>query len=47
LVDELNRAVSGEECSGYVTAPAVVNMDGAKAMGDSSIFDPENGYREA
>jgi len=47
LVDELNRAVSGAECSGYVTAPAVVTMDGAKAMGDSPIFDPENGYREA
>ena len=47
LVDELNRAVSGEACSGYVTAPAVVTMDGAKAMGDSPIFDPENGYREA
>lgn len=47
LVDELNRAVSGEECSGYVTAPAVVTMEGAKAMGDSPIFDPENGYREA
>lgn len=47
LVDELNRAIQGEECSGYVTAPAVVTMEGAKAMGDSPIFDPENGYREA
>jgi len=47
LIDELNRAVAGEACSGYVTAPAVVTMDGAKAMGDSPIFDPENGYREA
>ncbi len=47
LVDELNRAISGADCSTYVTAPAVVNMDGAKAMGDSPIFDPENGYREA
>ena len=48
LVDELNRAISGEaSCSGYVTAPAVVTMEGAKAMGDSPIFDPENGYREA
>ena len=47
LVDELNRAISGEACSGYITAPAVVTMDGAKAMGDSPVFDPENGYREA
>ncbi|MFK7889517.1 MAG: substrate-binding domain-containing protein [Granulosicoccus sp.] len=47
LVDELNRAISGDACSGYVTAPAVVNMEGAIAMGDSPIFDPDNGYREA
>ena len=47
LVDELNRAITGGACSGYVTAPAVVTMEGAKAMGDSPIFDPENGYREA
>lgn len=47
LVDELNRAIQGAECSGYITAPAVVTMEGAKAMGDSPIFDPENGYREA
>ena len=47
LVDELNRAMSGEACSGYITAPAVVTMEGAKAMGDSPIFDPDNGYRDA
>jgi len=47
LVDELNRAMSGADCSGYVTAPEVVNMEGAKAMGDSPIFDPANGYRKA
>lgn len=47
LVDELNRAVQGEQCSGYITAPAVVDMDGAKGMGDSNAFDPDNGYREA
>ncbi len=47
LVDELNRAISGEACSGYITAPAVVTMEGAKAMGGSPIFDPDNGYREA
>ena len=47
LVDELNRAIQGEACSGYITAPAVVNMEGAKAMGDSPFFDPDNGYRDA
>lgn len=47
LVDELNRAIQGEACSGYITAPAVVNMEGAKAMGDSPFFDPDNGYRNA
>ncbi len=47
LVDELNRAISGEACSGYVTAPALVTEEGLKAMGDSNAFDPQNGYREA
>lgn len=47
LVDELNRAVSGEACSGYITAPALVTEDGLKAMGDSNAFDPQNGYRDA
>lgn len=47
LVDELNRAVQGQPCSGYITAPAVVDMDGAKGMGDSNAFDPDNGYRDA
>ena len=47
LVDEMNRAVSGAACSGYVTAPALVTEEGLKAMGDSNAFDPQNGYREA
>ncbi|EFL89411.1 substrate-binding domain-containing protein [Ahrensia sp. R2A130] len=47
LVDELNRAVSGEACSGYITAPALVTAEGLKASGDSNQFDPQNGYREA
>lgn len=47
LVDELNRAMQGEPCSGYITSPAVVTMEGAKSMGDSNAFDPDNGYREA
>jgi ribose transport system substrate-binding protein len=47
LVDELNRAVSGEACSGYVTAPAVVTKEGLENMGDSNQFDPDSGYRDA
>jgi ribose transport system substrate-binding protein len=47
LVDELNRAVSGEACSGYITAPAVVTKEGLEKMGDSNQFDPDSGYREA
>jgi len=47
IVDELNRAVQGEACSGYITAPALVTEEGLKAMGDSNAFDPQNGYREA
>ena len=47
LVDELNRAVSGQPCSGYITAPALVTQEGLKASGDSNQFDPQNGYREA
>ncbi len=47
LVDELNRAVSGEACSGYITAPAVVTKEGLEKMGDSNQFDPDSGYRDA
>lgn len=47
IVDELNRAVQGEACSGYITAPALVTEEGLKAAGDSNQFDPQNGYRDA
>ncbi len=47
LVDELNRAVSGEACSGYITSPALVTQEGLKASGESNQFDPQNGYRDA
>ena len=48
LVDELNRAISGVEWSGYtsplhVVTAANINFDG----GDKNIFDPGNGYRDA
>ncbi len=47
LVDELNRAIQGEECSGYVTSPALVTQDGLAKMGDSNQFDPDTPYRAA
>lgn len=46
LVDELNRAISGEACSGYITAPALVTEAGL-ANTQGNAFDPDNGYREA
>ena len=47
LVDELNRAIQGAECSGYVTSPALVTQDGLAKLGDSNQFDPDSPYREA
>ena len=47
LVDELNRAIQGEACSGYITAPALVTEEGLAKMGDSNAFDPDSPYREA
>lgn len=43
LVDELNRAVQGQACSGYITALAMVTEEGLKAVGDSNALDPQNG----
>lgn len=47
LVDELNRAIQGADCSGYVTSPALVTQDGLSKMGDSNQFDPDTPYRAA
>ncbi len=47
LVDELNRAISGEACSGYVTAPALVTKAGLEKAGESNTFDPDIPYRDA
>lgn len=47
LVDELNRAIQGEACSGYVTSPALVTQSGLAKLGDSNQFDPDTPYREA
>jgi ribose transport system substrate-binding protein len=47
LVDELNRAIQGEACSGYITSPALVTREGLAKMGDSNSFDPDSPYRDA
>ena len=47
LVDELNRAIQGEACSGYITAPALVTKEGLANSGDSNAFDPDSPYRAA
>jgi ribose transport system substrate-binding protein len=47
LVDELNRAIQGQPCSGYVTSPALVTKEGLEKMGDSNQFDPDIPYRAA
>ncbi|WP_179379382.1 substrate-binding domain-containing protein [Jannaschia marina] len=47
LVDELNRAIQGEACSGYVTSPALVTTEGLAKLGESNAFDPDVPYREA
>lgn len=47
LVDELNRAIQGEACSGYVTSPALVTEEGLVKLGDSNAYDPDIPYREA
>lgn len=47
LVDELNRAIQGEECSGYITSPALVTKAGLEKLGDTNQFDPDSPYRDA
>ncbi len=47
LVDELNRAIQGDKCSGYVSPLHVVTKDNISFDGgDKNIFDPGNGYRD-
>ena len=42
LVDELNRAIQGEACSGCITALALVTTEGLAAMGHSNAMRPGN-----
>jgi ribose transport system substrate-binding protein len=47
LIDELNRAVQGEEPSGYVSPLHIVTADNIQFDGGAeNKFDPENGYRQ-
>jgi ribose transport system substrate-binding protein len=47
LVDELNRAIQGEEWSGYTSPLHVVTKDNISFDGgDNNLFDPGNGYRD-
>ena len=46
LVDELNRAIQGEACSGYITSPALVTQEALEKLGDTNAFDPDVPYRE-
>lgn len=46
LVDELNRAIQGEPCSGYITSPALVTREGLSKI-EGNAFDPDIPYRDA
>ena len=47
VIDEINRALNGEDPSGYVPPVYVVTADNVDAEGgDQNMFDPSNGYRE-
>ena len=47
LVDELNRALSGEKWSGYLSPLHVVTSDNIQSDGGpKNSFDPDNGYRD-
>lgn len=48
LVDEMNRALAGEEWSGYTSPLHIVTVENIdRDGGTENRFDPENGYREA
>jgi len=47
LIDELNRAVQGDDPSGFVSPLHVVTADNIQFDGgENNLFDPENGYRD-
>ena len=47
-IDELNRALAGEEQSGYVAGVHLVTPDNIEFDGGpDNVYDPDNGYRDA
>ena len=47
LIDELNRALAGEQWSGYVSPLHVVTKENVEFDGGpNNTFDPGNGYRD-
>lgn len=48
LVDEINRALAGEDPSGYVTSVHLVTSENIEFDGGpDGMYDPQNGYRDA
>jgi ribose transport system substrate-binding protein len=48
MADELNRALAGDQPSGYVTYPHITTIENVNAEGgQDNTYDPSNGYREA
>ncbi|SDH83211.1 substrate-binding domain-containing protein [Agrococcus jejuensis] len=43
IVDEVNRALAGEDPSGFVPAPGLVTVENVP---DGDVFDPDSGYRD-
>ncbi len=43
LVDELNRAMAGEEASGFIARPGLIV---ASNVPEAGVFDPDSGYRD-
>lgn len=43
LVDEINRALAGEDASDFVPAPGLITKDNVP---DGTVFDPASGYRD-
>jgi len=43
LIDELNRARTGQPASGYVAPPRLITRQDVPSGG---VFDPPSGYRE-
>jgi ribose transport system substrate-binding protein len=43
VIDEVNRALAGEEHSGFVASPGLITKENVP---DGDVFDPDSGYRD-